>query len=323
MATTMHYPVRARLISPVGAALLATSLVACGIETDDEQGENDHVPVASTFDAPGLQEGDLVLENGLGAVIPPRGFQVAMVVERFESTEELVVAHDDDGAIRVTRRVIDLEEPPVGDLGIATASPAPCVDGAYSLLGGKWSSAYRWYFYSSSTPSEMTITGAENALKAAVVNITGSQNSCGLSDAVSATHTYAGRTTTWPNVGGSTTDAWCATYNTTNSVGFNVLPSDILGVTCNWSSGSSIVASDAKYNDRYMTWSSGASVPSGCSDKFMLEAVATHEFGHAFGLGHVAESTHGALTMSTHIGPCSIGETTLGLGDVKALRVLY
>jgi hypothetical protein len=64
-------------------------------------------------------------------------------------------------------------------------------------------------------------------------------------------------------------------------------------------------------------------VPSGCSNRFSVESTATHEFGHVFGLAHVAESTHGNLTMSPSMGPCSAAPETLGKGDVLGLRALY
>jgi predicted Zn-dependent protease len=63
--------------------------------------------------------------------------------------------------------------------------------------------------------------------------------------------------------------------------------------------------------------------PSTCSSRFSVEAVATHEFGHAFGLGHVSETYHPSLTMSSVIRACQGSESTLGLGDVRGLNALY
>jgi hypothetical protein len=56
----------------------------------------------------------------------------------------------------------------------------------------------------------------------------------------------------------------------------------------------------------------------------LLEPTTTHEFGHAFGLSHVSERLHGALTMSPMSnGPCATDETSLGLGDILGLEELY
>jgi predicted Zn-dependent protease len=63
--------------------------------------------------------------------------------------------------------------------------------------------------------------------------------------------------------------------------------------------------------------------PSSCSNRYSIEAVATHEFGHAFGLAHVSETYHPSLTMSTVIRSCQASESTLGLGDVRGLNALY
>jgi hypothetical protein len=44
----------------------------------------------------------------------------------------------------------------------------------------------------------------------------------------------------------------------------------------------------------------------------------------AYGLDHVAESTHGNLTMSSAInGPCQNQESHLGWGDINGLNVHY
>lgn len=52
--------------------------------------------------------------------------------------------------------------------------------------------------------------------------------------------------------------------------------------------------------------------------------VATHEYGHAFGVGHVDEASHRNLTMSAGLNEsCSNFEASLGKGDVRALNALY
>ena len=68
---------------------------------------------------------------------------------------------------------------------------------------------------------------------------------------------------------------------------------------------------------------SAASLGPSCTEGWDLQAVATHEFGHAFGLGHVKEGLHANLTMAPYILPCQSSEARLGLGDVRGLRALY
>lgn len=61
----------------------------------------------------------------------------------------------------------------------------------------------------------------------------------------------------------------------------------------------------------------------GSSDKFDVENVASHEFGHVAGLGHDNPPKSGCLTMYKFAGLGEIQKRTLGLGDKLGMDVLY
>lgn len=193
-----------------------------------------------------------------------------------------------------------------------------CTDGAYLKNGHRWSVRYNWRFQSGSRPAGLSSSGVANALRRGAYNIVNGDNNCGLPDFISATHWYRGRTSHSPNI---SSGAGCRGRDRINTVGFGYLPRGYLGMTCWWTYNGRVVEADIKLNKAYYRWY--VSRPSGCRSRWSIEAVATHEFGHVFGLGHVSEGLHGSLTMSTVISACQGAETTLGLGDVLGLRALY
>lgn len=196
-------------------------------------------------------------------------------------------------------------------------SPSPCRDRARRFIGGRWMEAYRWSYRARTTPSGLTRKATIRTLKRAATNITSARNDCGRADRVSAQAIYLGTSDRKP---GPTRKGTCAPNDGYNTVGFGRLPSGIAGLTCVWSQGDRIVEADIKF-DRGARWATSLAR---CSFAAMLEAVATHEFGHAFGLGHVSESRHGRLTMSERLdGYCQNSESTLGLGDLRGLEELY
>jgi hypothetical protein len=312
--------------TPSWFAACATAFLAGACNADSYVDESNLVPAATSFDTPGLQEGDFVLENGLGVVIPPPGASVELIADGVDGVEELTVSNDEVAGIVVTRRQIASDVPADDlDVGVLAASPGQCNDDAFNIGNGThWTAPYRWYVYAPSAPDGMTVTSIEQALVRAVNNITKSQNTCGLEDRVSASHSFGGRLYDWaPNINGTETEVWCGTQDNVNTVGFGTLPYNYVGVACTWRSNGAIAASDVMFNSRYHKFSAATEVPSNCYTRFMLESIATHEFGHSFGLGHVAEDGHAKLTMSEQLGPCTLAETTLGLGDVRGLRRLY
>jgi hypothetical protein len=193
-----------------------------------------------------------------------------------------------------------------------------CSDGAYLRNGHRWSQRYNWRFQSGSRPKGFSSSGVANALRRAAYNIVNGDNNCGLPDLISATHWYRGSTSRAPNI---SSGARCLGRDRINTVGFGSLPRGVLGMTCWWTYNGRVVEADIKLNRSYFGWY--ITRPSGCRSRWSIEGVATHEFGHVYGLGHVSENQHPSLTMSTLIRACQSSETTLGLGDVVGLRSLY
>jgi len=260
---------------------------------------------------PLVRPGDVLTRGAITLVVPPEGEGLHMEALYVDGrSEELSVATGKDGKVALVRST-----PSVQAAGYQAMSA--CTDGAYNLSGWKWRETYRWYFNAGSTPAELSVSGAEDKLRAAASNITGGQNDCGLSDAISASHGYQGRTTRGVDCGEPSRDG-------VNVVGFGDLSLGTLAVTCTRYNPDTNTANEAdiRINKADYTWTLHSEDPS-CSNRFGLEAVLTHEFGHVFGLGHVSEADHGALTMSTAIGPCNASAATLGLGDVRGMRALY
>lgn len=173
-----------------------------------------------------------------------------------------------------------------------------------------------------SRPSGLGADNILDDLRDGGLNVTGSDNNCGMTDNVSASIQYQGTTTAGVQI---TSDGKCKARDGTNVVGFGNLPSQYLGFTCTWTNGAEteVKESDMRLNKVEYSWTySGASFS--CSNRWVIEAVTTHERLHTFGIRHVDESSHANLSASSHInGPCQNSESTLGRGDVLGLRTKY
>ncbi len=262
-----------------------------------------------------LIAGDIIRRGMIEVVVPDPGDEVSIVADLEDgSSIELAVRNPLGGAV-------ELMQPELEPIVIAAGSTAPCADGAYNLAGHKWTVQLDWTFFASSTPTANNKDSVEQGLRNAAAAITTSRNSCGLADEVTATHRYLGRTATAPNIRSESGTITCTQLDRKNVVGFGPLPTGTLGVACTWATAGSAIDSDIRLSTRNAWFALDA--PAGCSNKYGIQAVGVHEFGHAFGLNHVSESTHPNLTMSTTTGPCTNAPLSLGLGDVRALRAIY
>jgi hypothetical protein len=263
-----------------------------------------------------LIAGDVVTKQGIEVVVPEPGQDVTVVAEMDDGTSiELAIRNPLGGAV-------ELMQPPVEPLVIAAGTADACGDGAYNLMGHKWKTQYKWSFFSSSTPAANSVANVEQGLKNAAAAITTQRNPCNLADQVEATQLYLGRTASAPGIKTADGKVTCTGTDGKNIVGFGALPAGVLGIACAWSDGAGgAVEGDVRLSTRY-SWFA-LDVPASCSNRYGVQATATHEFGHVFGLGHVSESAHPNLTMSTAGAPCTNRELSLGLGDVRGLRQMY
>jgi hypothetical protein len=259
------------------------------------------------------REGDIIRIGDIALVVPPPGVTVSIAVDREAGdVTELAITH--------LEGLLEFAAIPEPSLAIA-AGKAACGDGSFRLAGHAWTEPLVWKFRAGTTPAANSKDNVETALVRAANAITGSRNDCGLDDRVSARNTYAGRTTRAPNINAGATSITCGNPDDVNVVGFGALPSPTLAVTCTWSIGGTAVESDIVIN-KSVRWFALA-VPDGCTNRFGIQDVMTHEFGHAFGLAHVSETNHPTLTMSPRARACTNADFTLGLGDVRGLRALY
>lgn len=273
--------------------------------------------------------GDRVEDHGVSVVVGRAGEGVgAEVILSDGRTQLLEVATHPDGQVEFRYWGDDSSPDGSGssDPGIPPVqAPDSCTDSTYNRLQWKWQTAFKWYYKSSETPSGLSATTVADSLKKAASNITGSVNPCGMADEVDATHSYQGTTTRSTNIGSTNTCDAPSLRDTYSVVSFGDLTSDKVGYACWYFNTSTNAAQevDIKLNKVEYTW---YVPPSTCilTSDYSVEAVATHEFGHAFGMAHVTEDTHGNLTMSTNInGPCQNAEADLGRGDVLGLRLKY
>lgn len=252
---------------------------------------------------------------------PAPGYGVAVTALTVDGQGlDLVVETGLDGVTRVVGPDA-LAARTAGRVGVTVAKDA-CADGKHSEIGFRWTRPWAWRFRASSTPAGLRKAVVETQLKAAVRSITTARNDCGRPDRVSARATYLGRTSRKPGV---RADGRCGKPDGTNSVGFGSLPAFVAGLTCTWYTipargWGTAIESDVLLR-KAQPWAMRASACSG--NQVVLRAVATHEFGHVFGLGHVREAGHPHLTMSESIHPCDDSAFTLGKGDLIGLERLY
>jgi hypothetical protein len=187
----------------------------------------------------------------------------------------------------------------------------------------RWSGELRWRLDASTIPAYL---GDRDAVAAAVQsaarNVDDGRNDCGLREQLGVRQRYDGDT---DRRAGVTRSGGCGDRDGRNAISFGPLNPGLLAVTCIWwygdRNGGRSVETDILVDDTGGLFF--LDPPAGCTGRWDLQGTLTHEFGHAFGLGHVSFAEHGDLTMSDGLPDCSTGYRGLGLGDYLALARHY
>ncbi|MGH7282368.1 MAG: M66 family metalloprotease [Polyangiaceae bacterium] len=240
---------------------------------------------------------------------------VAGIFEFVDSEKQILVSTDAAGRVWLDARTVTVTNDDVTEC----ASPAECTDTAYVLEPWRWTSSFHYYFNGGSTPSYLLKSDVSSDIFQATTNIISARNNCGRADYIDASYVYEGYTTRWANITGTPS---CATPDGYSVTSFGTQPAGNLANTCTWYNSSGTASeSDTVINNTGVSWFTGVT-PAGCTTKYSINDVMTHERGHTYGLNHPG-SCHANLTMYASEGPCTLRNTTLGLGDMLGLGVLY
>lgn len=282
-----------------------------GEDMTDDVAEPDSIP--EIIERPDLRPGmEVKNEGGAGAIVPEPGIAVtATVLLEDGSSDELTIETREDGSVVEHR----FPHPPDDEVLYRAGA---CGDRRFNLTGFAWIVPYKWRINNQSIPSRYNKRNVRRAIRRGASNITTSHNNCGMSDRVSARHSYRGTTSRRANF---TSGGSCFYGDGRNVVDFGYSSGLFLAAACTFRAIGVGVESDVRFNSRYSFFASQA-VPRNCRGRFDIEGIATHEFGHTFGLSHVTEPPSG-LTMGGAKSLCSRKARTLGRGDVRGLRALY
>jgi predicted Zn-dependent protease len=105
-----------------------------------------------------------------------------------------------------------------------------------------------------------------------------------------------------------------------NAIVFGTYPEEnVIAVTSVWYTrvGKQIVEFDMLFNDKF-AWNT-----TGTSDDMDLQNIATHELGHAVGMGDIYTTSCSYVTMYGYSGEGDLSKRSLELPDIAGLQAMY
>lgn len=137
-----------------------------------------------------------------------------------------------------------------------------------------------------------------------------------LGTATTAWNTAAGRTVLSVNSSGGN---GAPAQDGINSVGWAKLaPKSVLAATWTWVDASNTIIEADTFFNTMQPWTTSTSCPTSGDGNFVVQDIATHEFGHSLGLSHFSD-TDAQATMYPSAPPDELRKITPTQGDVDAL----
>jgi len=189
---------------------------------------------------------------------------------------------------------------------------------------------FNWRINFSTIPeNNLSNTEVQDAFQAAHTNWTHLQNPCGLSDTFGKSVSFAGGSDANSGVQNTPGVGDICNHDLYDFISLNSFGAlDNYAVTCingKLDQGDNIVQSaDVKYRQ-----STNYTIRPGdpdCNNAVDIESLATHEFGHVWGLDDLIQGHSPALTMTTGGGyriRCNSALSSLAKGDVLGIKAKY
>lgn len=258
----------------------------------------------------------------LGAHVPPAGqVQVAQVLTT--TGDHLLAVTNDHGRVTASSSLPTTTTPVAPSLAapdVAAPDPA-CSQSFFGTLGFAWDRTLKW-FYNQSTAGRAGLSGTASLadIRSANQNITLGINNCGFSQrGFRSVGAFQGTTAKFANVD-STVHCTSNFPDGQNTVSWGTIDDpSVLAVTC-WDALLSVRSPIE--TDIYFGSNVGLvdTFPPTCTRSFDLQSVATHEWGHAFGLAHETSGPDEVMFPTSR--PCKL-RRHLGEGDYLGMQTLY
>lgn len=271
--------------------------------------------------------GAMVTAGDISVEVSPPGDGLVMdVLSADGEADSLSVVVSDDGESLADDGSVDTGTP-VGD---------GCDNSSFAWNNTKVTKPeLDWRIKFSSVPGNITNSQAQDAMQAAFTNWTHLDNPCNMADNFGKTVNFQGGSDLNSSVqpdGQGGNECRHRSDDLVSLSAFGDLDGsgdDSVAATCQNVSNQdtnppySTKSSDVKFNDVNYDWT--VSPGGSCNNRYDLESVATHEYGHSWGLGDLTTGSLG-LTMRTgalYRFRCNTDMRSLGRGDVEGIRARY